>query len=54
MLKQGLMAAALALGTVSAAVPATAQLTQKGGLVNVTVGDVILRDILTDIEINVS
>jgi hypothetical protein len=47
-----LIAGALALGSASLAVPATAQIQVPQGLVNVTVGDVILRDILTDVEIN--
>lgn len=52
MIKQGIMAAALVLGTASMAVPATAQLTQQGGLVNVTIGDVtILNNFLNDTQI---
>ena len=46
-----MMAGALALGTVAMVSPATAQVQIPSGLVNVTVGDVILRDILTDVEI---
>ena len=46
-----MMAAALALGTASIATPATAQVQLPAGLVNVTVGNVILQDILTDVEI---
>ena len=46
-----LMAAALALGTASIAAPAIAQVQVPAGLVNVTVGNVILQDILTDVEI---
>ena len=44
-----MMAGALALGTATMASPAAAQV--QNGLANVTVGDVILRDILTDVEI---
>ena len=44
-------ATALALGSVSLAAPAAAQIQAPAGLVNVTVGNVILEDILTDIEI---
>ena len=47
-----IMAAALAVGTTAFAVPATAQVQLPAGLVNVTVGNVILEDILTDVEIN--
>ena len=47
-----LMAGALALGTASIAIPASAQVQVPSGLVNVTVGNVILEDILTDVEIN--
>ena len=47
-----MMAAALAICTAGLSAPGAAQLTQQGGLVNVTVGDVILEDILTDVEIN--
>lgn len=52
MLKATLMAAGLTLGAASIAVPATAQLTQQGGLVNVTVGDVsLLNGFLNDTQI---
>lgn len=52
MLKAPMMAAALALGAASVSVPATAQLTQQGGLVNVTIGDVtVLNDFLNDTQI---
>ena len=47
-----MMAAALALGTATAAGPASSQIQVPVGLVNVTVGNVILEDILTDVEIN--
>ena len=44
MYKQAMMAAALALGTVSIAMPATAQVL-TGGLINVTVADIsVLND----------
>ena len=46
-----MLAGALALGTASLAVPAAAQVQLPAGLVNVTVGNVVLEDILTDIEI---
>ncbi|MGI8931506.1 MAG: hypothetical protein ACR2FK_03875 [Sphingomicrobium sp.] len=46
-----IMAAALAVGTASIAVPATAQVQVPVGLVNITVGNVVLQDILTGIEI---
>ena len=46
-----ILAGALALGTASLAAPASAQVQVPGGLVNVTVGNVILEDILTDVEI---
>ena len=46
-----MLAGALALGTASVAAPAMAQVQVPNGLVNVTVGNVILQDILTDIEI---
>ncbi len=45
-----MLAGALALGTASFAVPAAAQVQVPAGLVNVTVGNVILQDILTDIR----
>ena len=45
------LATALALGTASMAAPAAAQIQVPAGLVNVTVGNVILEDILTDVEI---
>ena len=47
-----MMAAALSLGTASLAVPASAQIQAPVGLIPVTVGNVILEDILTDVEIN--
>ena len=46
-----MMAGALALGTVAMVSPAAAQVQVPNGLVNVTVGNVILQDILTDVEI---
>ncbi len=46
-----MLAGALALGTATFAVPAAAQVQLPAGLVNVTVGNVILQDILTDVEI---
>ena len=46
-----ILAGALALGTASLTMPAAAQVQVPAGLVNVTVGNVILEDILTDIEI---
>ena len=46
-----ILAGALALGTASLAMPASAQVQVPAGLVNVTVGNVILQDILTDVEI---
>ena len=47
-----LMATALAIGATSfAATPATSQVQVPSGLVNVTVGDVILENILNDNEI---
>ena len=51
MLKKTALVAALALGSISLSVPATAQVQVPAGLVNVTVGNVILQDILTDVEI---
>lgn len=52
MIKKALMAVTLALGTVSMAVPATAQLQTQGGLVNVAIGDVsILNNFLNDSQI---
>lgn len=51
-MRKMMMAAALALGTASIAVPAASQIQVPQGLVNVTVGDVILQDILTDVEID--
>lgn len=51
-MRKMMMAAALALGTASIATPAASQQV-TGGLVNVTVGDVILNDILSDNEIDV-
>ena len=51
-MRKMMMAGALALGTAAIAVPATAQVQVPSGLVNVTVGNVILEDILTDVEIN--
>ncbi|HXH52252.1 MAG TPA: hypothetical protein VNH53_02325 [Sphingomicrobium sp.] len=51
-MRKMMMAAALALGTASIATPAAAQQV-TGGLVNVTVGDVILQDILSDNEIDI-
>ena len=46
-----ILAGALALGSASLAMPASAQVQVPSGLVNVTVGNVILQDILTDVEI---
>ncbi len=53
MMKRLLIGASLALGTATMVAPASAQVNVpvQGGLVNVAVGDVILQDILTDIEI---
>ncbi len=52
MLKKTALVAALALGSISLSVPATAQLTQQGGLVNVTIGDVtLLNNFLNDTQI---
>jgi hypothetical protein len=52
MLKKTALIAALALGSMSLSVPATAQLTQQGGLVNVTITDVsILNNFLNDTQI---
>lgn len=52
MLKASMMAATLALGAASLSAPAAAQLTQQGGLVDVTIGDVtILNDFLNDAQI---
>ncbi len=52
MIKKTLLAATLALGTVSIAAPATAQLQTQGGLVNVAIGDVtILNNFLNDTQI---
>ncbi len=50
-MRKFLLAGALALGTASLAMPASAQVQVPAGLVNVTVGNVILEDILTDVEI---
>ena len=47
-----IMAGALALCTATLAAPVGAQVQVPAGLVNVTVGNVILEDILTDVEIN--
>lgn len=53
-MRKMIMAAALAFGTASISIPAAAQDVQlSGGLVNVTVGDVILDNILSDNEIDV-
>ena len=46
-----LLAGAIALATATAAAPAVSQVQVPQGLVNVTVGNVILEDILTDVEI---
>jgi hypothetical protein len=51
-MRKMMMAGALALCTTAITVPATAQVQVPSGLVNVTVGNVILEDILTDVEIN--
>ena len=52
MLKKTAIAAAIALASTSIAVPATAQVTQQGGLVNVTITDVsILNNFLNDTQI---
>ncbi len=50
MFKRTIVATAVAAGMAFAAAPATAQ---QNGLVNVTVGDVILRNILSSNEIDV-
>jgi hypothetical protein len=50
-MRKFILAGALALGTASLAMPASAQVQVPAGLVNVTVGNVILEDILTDVEI---
>ncbi|HYW16451.1 MAG TPA: hypothetical protein VE891_09905 [Allosphingosinicella sp.] len=52
MRKVCIMAAALVLGATTTAVPVAAQVQVPAGLVNVTVGNVILQDILTGVEIN--
>ena len=52
-MRKFILAGALALGTASLAMPASAQVQVPAGLVNVTVGNVILEDILTDVEITV-
>ena len=50
-----MIAAALALGTTSIAAPAAAQTVQvPSGLVNVTVGDVVLNRIASDNDIDVN
>lgn len=46
-----LIGAAAALAAAAVSVPATAQVQVPSGLVNVTVGDVVLDNILTDVEI---
>lgn len=46
-----IIAAALVLGGPAAAIPAAAQVQLPAGLVNVTVGNVVLQDILTGVEI---
>lgn len=52
MIKKVFVAATLAFGTASIAVPATAQLQTQGGLVNVAVGDVtLLNNFLNDTQI---
>lgn len=52
MLKKTALVAALALGSMSMSVPAAAQLTQQGGLVNVTITDVsILNNFLNDSQV---
>lgn len=51
-MRKFILAGALALGTASLAMPASAQVQVPSGLVNVTVGNVILEDILTDVEID--
>ena len=50
-MRKFMIGAAMALGTM--AIPAAAQNQKTGGLVNVTVGNVILEDILNDNEIEV-
>jgi hypothetical protein len=50
-----MMATALALGTASITIPAAAQTVQvPAGLVNVTVGDVVLNRIASDNDIDVN
>jgi hypothetical protein len=51
MLKHKMVAALAAASMASVAIPAAAQITGQGGLVNVSVGNVILQDILTDVEV---
>ncbi|HEY0626390.1 MAG TPA: hypothetical protein VGD10_06620 [Allosphingosinicella sp.] len=52
MFKRTLVAAAAAASMAAVAIPASAQLTQQGGLVNVTVTDVsILNNFLNDTQI---
>lgn len=52
MLKKTALMAALAFGSLSMSVPAAAQLTQTGGLVNVTITDIsILNNFLNDTQV---
>jgi hypothetical protein len=52
MLKKAVIAAAFVLGSLPFAVPATAQLPQQGGLVNVSIGDIsLLNNFLNDTQI---
>lgn len=52
MLKTSMMVLALSMGTASVSVPVAAQVTQQGGLVNVSIGDVtILENFLNDTQI---
>jgi len=54
MIKQGMMAAALVLGTTSMTIPAAAQPVVTGGLVNVTITDTsILTNFLNDTQLAV-
>lgn len=50
-MRKMILAAALAVSPLVATLPAAAQVAIPSGLVNVTVGDVILKDILTNVEV---
>ena len=52
-MRKMMIAAALAVGTASISTPAASQIQIPSGLVNVTVGDVILNRILSDNEIDI-